>query len=199
MDQTGTLAIGARIVVDSQVLAGQPIVRGTRLAVAFIIDLLTQGWSEADILRSYPILTADDIQACRQFSSVPPAKFTALIPLLHVSDSAAAEDFYCRRLGFQRHLAYRPDPALADPCYLGLARDGLRLDLSSFSGDGVPGGVVGITVSDVDALYAEFTAQQVSVALPPTDQTWGQREMYVKDADGNSLRFIAPLPPAPAA
>ena len=125
--------------------------------------------------------------------------FTALIPLLHVTDSAAAEAFYCGRLGFERLFAYRPDAARADPCFLGLARDGLRLDLSSHSGDGVPGGVVGIHVTDVDALYAEFTARQVPIALAPTDQTWGQREMYVKDADGNSLRFIAPLRPAPAA
>ena len=69
MDQSGTLAIGARIVVDSQVLAGQPTVRGTRLAVEFVVDLLAQGWSEADILRSYPILTAADIQACLQYAS----------------------------------------------------------------------------------------------------------------------------------
>ncbi len=116
---------------------------------------------------------------------------------MHVASTAAAEDFYCRRLGFERQFAYRPDPAQADPCYLGLARDGLRLDLSSFSGDGVSGGVISIHVTDLDALYAAFIAQQVAVALPPTDQTWGQREMYIKDADGNSLRFIAPLPPAP--
>jgi hypothetical protein len=30
----------------------------------------------------------------------------------------------------------------------------------------------------------------VKIDLPPTDQTWSNREMYVKDADGNSRRFI---------
>ena len=40
-----------RIVADGAVLTGKPVVRGTRLAVEFIIDLLAQGWSEADILR----------------------------------------------------------------------------------------------------------------------------------------------------
>ncbi|MEP6994933.1 MAG: VOC family protein [Acidobacteriota bacterium] len=47
----------------------------------------------------------------------------------------------------------------------------------------------GLRVDDVDALHAEFVAKQVSIALEPTDQTWGNREMYVKDADGNSIRF----------
>ena len=71
-----------------------------------------------------------------------------------------------------------------------LARDGAELHVSSFSGDGVAGGVVFLTVEDVDALHAELVAGGVSVALAPTDQTWGNREMYVKDEDGNSVRFV---------
>ena len=114
----------------------------------------------------------------------------AAIPLLHVSNAAAAEDFYCNKLGFQRQFAYRVDEARADPCFMGLARDGARLQVSSFSGDGVAGGVVSFLVDDVDALHAELVGRQVAIAMPPTDQTWGNREMYVKDADGNSLRFI---------
>jgi uncharacterized glyoxalase superfamily protein PhnB len=39
-------------------------------------------------------------------------------------------------------------------------------------------------------LLAEFVAKGVPIALQPTDQTWGNREMYVKDADGNCLRFV---------
>lgn len=112
------------------------------------------------------------------------------IPLLHVSKSAEAEDFYCGRLGFRRHFAYRPDATRLDPCFLGLSRDGVWLHVSSFSGDGVSGGVAGILVDDVDALHAELLAKAVVIDLPPTDQTWGTREMYVKDADGNSIRFI---------
>jgi len=65
------------------------------------------------------------------------------IPLLHVSNSAQAEDFYCSRLGFRRHFAYRVDDTRVDPCFLGLSRDGVWLHLSSFSGDGVSGGVAG--------------------------------------------------------
>jgi hypothetical protein len=62
------------------------------------------------------------------------------IPVLHVSSSAEAEDFYCNRLGFQRGFAYRPDATRPDPCYMGFTRDGVWLHISSFSGDGVSGG-----------------------------------------------------------
>ncbi len=58
-----------RIVIDPNVLVGKPVVRGTRLAVEFIIDLLAQGWREADILRSYPTLTHEDILACLSYAS----------------------------------------------------------------------------------------------------------------------------------
>ncbi len=53
-----------RIVVDPEILVGKPIVKGTRLAVEFIIDLLAQGWTEAEILRNYPGLTREDVRAC---------------------------------------------------------------------------------------------------------------------------------------
>lgn len=112
------------------------------------------------------------------------------IPLLHVSDTAAAAAFYCDRLGFRREFAHRADEAKPDPCYIGLSRDGVWIHLSSFSGDGISGGVANLLVDDVDTLHAEFVSQGVRIDLAPVDQTWGSREMYVKDADGNCLRFI---------
>jgi uncharacterized protein (DUF433 family) len=53
-----------RIVVDPEVLDGKPVIRGTRLAVEFILELLAAGQSETDILAGYPGLTRDDIRAC---------------------------------------------------------------------------------------------------------------------------------------
>jgi uncharacterized protein (DUF433 family) len=53
-----------RIVVDPAVLAGKPVIKGTRLAVEFVIELLAHGWSEAEILHNYPGLTREDVQAC---------------------------------------------------------------------------------------------------------------------------------------
>ena len=42
----------SRIILDSAVLAGKPVIRGTRLSVDFIIGLMAEGWAEADILRN---------------------------------------------------------------------------------------------------------------------------------------------------
>jgi uncharacterized protein (DUF433 family) len=53
-----------RIVLDPEVLVGKPVVKGTRLSVEFIIELLAQGWTEVDVLRNYPGLTREDIRAC---------------------------------------------------------------------------------------------------------------------------------------
>jgi uncharacterized protein (DUF433 family) len=57
-----------RIVIDPAILTGKPVIKGTRLAVEFVIDLLAQGWSESEILRNYPGLTPEDIQACLSYA-----------------------------------------------------------------------------------------------------------------------------------
>lgn len=122
--------------------------------------------------------------------------FRAAIPVLHVSRSAEAEAFYCGRLGFTREFAYRPGDG-DDPCYMGIVRDGARLQLSSFRDDGVPGTLVFMVVDDVDALHADLRRLGVLIELPPTDQTWGNREMYVRDADRNKIAFVR-VPEAPS-
>jgi uncharacterized protein (DUF433 family) len=58
-----------RIELSPEVLAGKPVVKGTRLAVEFVVDLLAQGWSEKTIIANYPTLTGEDIKACLQYAS----------------------------------------------------------------------------------------------------------------------------------
>ncbi len=58
-----------RIQVDPSILVGKPVIKGTRLAVELIIDLLAQGWTEKQILESYPGITHEDIQACLAYAS----------------------------------------------------------------------------------------------------------------------------------
>ena len=58
-----------RVVIDPAILVGKPVVKGSRLAVEFIVDLLAQGWSQEDILRNYPGLTHEDIAACLSYAS----------------------------------------------------------------------------------------------------------------------------------
>jgi uncharacterized protein (DUF433 family) len=58
-----------RIIVDPKILVGKPVVKGTRLAVEFIVELLAQGWPEGEIIRNYPGVTHEDISACLMYAS----------------------------------------------------------------------------------------------------------------------------------
>jgi len=58
-----------RIEINSKVLQGKPIIKGTRLAVEFVVDLLGRGWTTEQILREYDHSTAEDIQACLAYAS----------------------------------------------------------------------------------------------------------------------------------
>ena len=58
-----------RIELRPEVLAGKPVVKGTRLAVEFVVELLADGWSEDAILKEYPGLTREDIHACLHYAS----------------------------------------------------------------------------------------------------------------------------------
>ena len=58
-----------RIVIDPAILTGKPTIKGTRIAVEFVVDLLGRGWKSDDILREYDHLTSDDIQACLAYAS----------------------------------------------------------------------------------------------------------------------------------
>lgn len=59
-----------RIVADPRVLEGKPVIRGTRMAVEFVLDLLANGWSEEEIIMNYPRLTHEDIRVCFGWKSV---------------------------------------------------------------------------------------------------------------------------------
>ena len=48
---------------DADILAGKPVVKGTRLAVEFILGLFAAGWTEPQVLENYPTLTPDAIRA----------------------------------------------------------------------------------------------------------------------------------------
>ena len=57
-----------RIAVDPDVLTGKPVIRGARLSVEFVIGLMADGWTEADILQNYPAIVHDDIIACLAYT-----------------------------------------------------------------------------------------------------------------------------------
>jgi uncharacterized protein (DUF433 family) len=58
-----------RITVDPRILVGKPVVKGTRIAVEMVVDLLAAGWTHQQILDSYPTLTEEDVRACLAYAS----------------------------------------------------------------------------------------------------------------------------------
>ncbi len=58
-----------RISIDAKVMAGKPVIRGTRIPVETIVRMLAQGIAEADILREYPRLQPDDIRAALAYAA----------------------------------------------------------------------------------------------------------------------------------
>ncbi|HAD03464.1 MAG: antitoxin [Desulfuromonadales bacterium GWD2_61_12] len=58
-----------RLTVNPEILGGKPIIKGTRMTVEFILELLASGIAEDEVLRDYPHLTREDIQACLSYAA----------------------------------------------------------------------------------------------------------------------------------
>lgn len=53
-----------RIITDPAIAVGKPVVKGTRITVEQVLDLLSSGWTESQILENYPGLGPEDVRAC---------------------------------------------------------------------------------------------------------------------------------------
>ena len=73
-----------RIILNPKIMAGKPVIKGTRLTVDFIFNLLAHGASQEDILDEYNGLTSEDIQACYLFATKS-LENTDFMPLLEES------------------------------------------------------------------------------------------------------------------
>jgi uncharacterized protein (DUF433 family) len=58
-----------RITSNPEVLGGKPCIRGTRISVEFVLELLASGASNEDILRAYPHITAEGLTAAIQYAA----------------------------------------------------------------------------------------------------------------------------------
>ena len=58
-----------RITIDPGTLAGKPIIKGTRIAVEFILELLANGWTDETIMENYPQLKKEDIQSALRYAA----------------------------------------------------------------------------------------------------------------------------------
>ena len=120
----------------------------------------------------------------------------AIIPTVRCKSMRTALAFYTGVLDFA-YVDGDDDPS--DPSFSVLSRDGDQLILSSHRGDGAFGQAIAVTTDDVDTLFGKFRERGLvtpgNPAAPehvhegPIDQTWGTREFYVEDPDGNTLRF----------
>ena len=117
-----------------------------------------------------------------------------IVPIIKVSDLDTALNFYCSVLGFDEDFHYWASPD--GPDYVGVSLNGHPLHLSTFSGDGKGPETIYFYVDDVDGLYARFCGRGLPKDCEPTNQPWGQREVYVRDPDGHTLRFGSRVPAA---
>jgi len=58
----------SRIILDPSVLSGKPIIRGTRISVDLVLELLASGWDDSTIIKEYPGLCREDILACIKYA-----------------------------------------------------------------------------------------------------------------------------------
>lgn len=70
-----------RIVINPQIMVGKPVIRGTRLSVEYLLNLLAHGANETEILEEYQGLTSDDIRACFLFATKS-LESTVFMPLV---------------------------------------------------------------------------------------------------------------------
>lgn len=104
--------------------------------------------------------------------------------------------FYTKILDFE----LMPGESLDSPV-IDLINEGAQIQLSIMGGDSVFGCAVNVEVDDVDSLFQKFISRGLDVSHKkespvhqgPIDQSWGMREFYVTDQNGNTLRFRKPL------
>jgi catechol 2,3-dioxygenase-like lactoylglutathione lyase family enzyme len=104
-----------------------------------------------------------------------------VIPILRVSDAAAAAAWY-QRLGFGQEWEHRFEPGF--PAFVSVARGRVRLFLSEHTGDARPDTLIYLRLGDLDAIAEEF-------GVAADQMPWG-REVRLSDPDGNRVRIGAP-------
>lgn len=124
----------------------------------------------------------------------------AIIPTVRCRRMEASIAFYTEVLDFR---CVEGGGDEGDPSFSILVREGDPLFLSSHRGDGEFGQVIVVSTDDVDALCRKFRSRGLKtpgnpdapqmVHEGPIDQSWGTREFYVDDPDGNTVRFTQGL------
>jgi len=120
-----------------------------------------------------------------------------VIPVIHCANVQESLVFYIGILGFKKKY---PDASDAD-WVIDLVQDGAEIQLSQHGGDGAFGCAINVRVNDVDWFFQQCVERGLDtsgrddspVHHGPVNQTWGMREFYATDSDGNTLRFGEPI------
>lgn len=118
-----------------------------------------------------------------------------IIPMIKCKDMEESISFYTGVLDFTHQGTW---PETGSPAFAILMREGAEIHLSTYNGDGTFGNVVTILVQDIDSLFKKYFERGLDtsdkkrspVHQGPLNQSWGTREFYVDDPNGNTLRFI---------
>ena len=117
-----------------------------------------------------------------------------MIPLFRCTDMKRAIDFYTRILDF----SLKDADASENDWVVCLVNGDAELMLTILEGDQKIGIATNIQVEEIDSLFDKYLQrgldtskkQDSPVHLGPINQSWGNREFYVTDEDGNTLRYI---------
>lgn len=114
------------------------------------------------------------------------------VPLMYVADIEASRQFYCDGLGFALDQKWEPDGQLAW-CWLTLEGAALMLQQAE-TGDLTDTRSISIyfLCEDVDAIYAALSERGVQTE-PPTIESYGMKQLFVADPDGNNVCFENPV------
>jgi catechol 2,3-dioxygenase-like lactoylglutathione lyase family enzyme len=123
-----------------------------------------------------------------------------IIPNVRCKNMKTSLEFYTKVLDFEH---VDGDDELDDPSFSVLKRGDGLLFLSSHRGDGAYGQAIAVLTDDVDTVFKKFRSRGLRTAgnpdsprvvhEGPIDQSWGTREFYIDDPDGNTLRFTQGL------
>ena len=120
-----------------------------------------------------------------------------MIPIFRCRNMKEAVSFYTGILDFE----LKDPDALSDDWVVALKNGDAELLLTSLEGDQKIGIAVNVLIQDIDKLFEKYIQRGLDtsnkedspVHQGPFNQSWGNREFYVTDADGNTLRFIQPI------
>lgn len=121
-----------------------------------------------------------------------------MIPIFRCRSMKEALSFYTKILDFE----LKEPGASSDDWVVALINGEAELLLTSLEGDQKIGIAANVAVDNIDELFEKYVQRGLDtsnkegspVHQGPVNQSWGNREFYVTDADGNTLRFCAPIP-----